>query len=79
MPVIECDVVQFHAGICSHIDTGPVMVDVEGLGVAVANEFVKQDIGDGTKSTVGLDHHHLVAIPGVYIAGGDIRDAYLIT
>lgn len=53
-------------------DAGPVLVDVERVGVAVADEVVEKDVGDGSRAAVGFDHVHLIRVPCVDVAVGDV-------
>lgn len=42
--------------------------------VALTNEVLQKDILDVTAASVALDHVHLVRVPGVDVAVGDIAD-----
>ena len=52
----------------------PVLVDVERICVAVADEVLKHDVFDVPTATVGFDHHHLVRFPGVDVLVLDLGD-----
>lgn len=55
---------------------GPGRVDLEGVGVAVADEVLELGVLEGTITTVVLDHEHLVGVGGVDVAVVDVGDGY---
>lgn len=40
----------------------------------MADEVIESHIRDGPRAAVALNHHHLVALPGVDVAVGDVFD-----
>lgn len=75
-PVVEGDsgVEDSFAGDGAH--GGPVGVEVEGVGVVVADEVVECDVGDGAVAAVGFEHEHLVGVGGVDVAVFDAGDVW---
>lgn len=45
--------------------SAPGTVNIKGVGIAMSHEIVKCCTGQATRTTVRLDHHHLVAVLGV--------------
>ena len=64
-PVGEADIRQLHAGAGDGGHGSPVLVDVEAVGIGVADEVLEGDVRDATAAAVGFDHHHLVGGVGV--------------
>lgn len=73
-PVLSRDVGERHAVAGDGAHGAPVLVNVKSVRVAVANEVLKQDVFNVSGAAVGLDHHHLVGLPGVDVAVFDLGD-----
>ena len=46
----------------------PVCVEVEGVGVTVPDKVLERYAGDCAVAAIGLEHEHLVGLPGVDVA-----------
>jgi len=73
-PIVECEVgVEYSVTGCKGLISS-IGVQIQRVGVRVANEFLEYTIGDCAVSTVGLEHHHVVRLPSVDVGVGDLRD-----
>jgi hypothetical protein len=52
----------------------PMSIDIQGVGVAVSNKVLHEDVRQRSTSAVGLDHHHLIGRHGVDVAVVDVRN-----
>jgi len=73
-PVVECEVgVEYSVAGCKGL-ISPVCVEIQGVGVRVADEVLEYTIGDCAVSAVRLEHHHVVRLPSVDVGVCDLRD-----
>ena len=73
-PIVECEVgVEYSVTGCKGLISS-IGVQIQRVGVRVANEFLEYTIGDCAVSTVGLEHHHVVRLPSVDLGVGDLGD-----
>jgi hypothetical protein len=73
-PVVECEVgVEYSVAGCKGL-ISPVGIEIQRIGVRVADEVLEYTIRDGAVSTVGLEHHHVVRLPSVDVGVCDLRD-----
>lgn len=79
LPVVEGDVGEGDAVTALLGHGGPVLVDVERVGVRLADEVLEDDVGHGAAAAVGLDHHHLVGLVGVDVTVLDVRDIRVLS
>ena len=75
-PVGEGDAVVENSVAGDGVDGGPVSVQVEGVGVFVADEVVEGDLRNGAVAAVGFEHVHLVRVDGVDIVVFDFGDVW---
>ena len=73
-PVGYGDVAEADAGAGEGRHGGPVLFDVEGVGVVVADEIVEDDGGKIPGTAGGFDHEHLVGALDVDVAVDDVGD-----
>jgi hypothetical protein len=74
LPIVECEVgVEYSVAGCKG-RISPVGVQIQRIGVRVADEVLENTIWDDAVPTVGLEHHHVVRLPSVDFGVGDLRD-----
>lgn len=71
---LESYIVEFDAIARLQLQWGPVLINVEGICIAVSDEVLHQHVRHVSAAAIGFDHHHLVGVDGVDVSVVDIGD-----
>lgn len=56
-----------------------MLINVEGVSIAITNKILQEHILHVSTSTIGLDHHHLVRMHGVDIPIDNVGDIDILS